>query len=147
VPIAVNLPLPLKLVVQTPVGVVTHERELVRAPDSCISRDYNLPVALRCHALAVGAALSSDGWIAEGRERNAGMDDAEPDGTFHFLKLEGLIKNQKLSAKNFSCHSYVALSDERRSPAPLSLGVMAAIASCLQTFPLHKPAAVLRGQR
>jgi len=29
------------------------------------------------------SAVSSDGWITESRERNAGMDDAEPDGTFH----------------------------------------------------------------
>jgi len=79
--------------------------------------------------------------MAEGRETGAGMDDAESDGTFHFVKLEELIKNQKVSAKIFSRHSYVALSDERRSAAPLSLAVMAGIASRLQILPPHKPAA------
>jgi hypothetical protein len=63
---------------------------------------------LRRHALADAATASSDGWTAEGRETGAGMDDAESDGTFHFLRLEGPIKNQTLSAKNFSRHSCVA---------------------------------------
>jgi hypothetical protein len=61
----------------------------MRAPDVGISRDYNLAIALRRHAVAVGATLSSHGWIAEGRETGAGMHDAESDGPFHFLKLEG----------------------------------------------------------
>ena len=119
---------------------------MIDAADLGISRDYNLPVALRRHALAVGSAVSSDGWIAEGRERNAGMDDAEPDGTFHFYGRKGMTNPPKLSARIFHV-TPVLLSDERRSATPLSLAVMAAIASRLQTLTSHKPAAVLRARR
>ena len=117
----------------------------LRSPSDIKTEDLQLAQLGKGH-LPI-SAVSSDGWIAESRERNAGMDDEESDRTFHFLRLEGPIKNQKLSAKDFSRHSCVALSDERRSPAPLSLEVMAAIASPPRTLALHKPGAVLRAHR
>ena len=133
--------------VQAAVRVITYQRKLVATTDLGISCDDNLSVALRRHALAVGAAISSDGWIAEGRETGAGMNDAESDGTFHFLKLEGLIRNQKLSARNFYVTPMLRFPDERRSRASVSLAVMAANASPPRTLSLHKPGAVLRARR
>jgi hypothetical protein len=83
--------------------------------------------------------------MAEGDETCARIEGEEPRGTFHFLNLEGLIKTKSYQRENFHV-TPVLLSDERRSPPLLSLAVMAAIASRLQTLLPRKQAANSRAR-
>src|SRR5206468_1926218 len=83
--------------VQAAVRVIAHERKLVATADFGRPRDYNLSVALRRHAVAEGATLSSDGCIAEGDETYACLEREEPRGTFHFTRQKYMRKNQSLS--------------------------------------------------
>jgi hypothetical protein len=52
--------------VQAAVRVIAHQRKLIDTADVGISRDHNLSVLLRGHAVAKGATLSSNACVAEG---------------------------------------------------------------------------------
>src|SRR5690242_11417489 len=79
--------------VQTPVGVVTDERKLIDTANLGVSRDYNLAIALRCHAVvADGATASSGSRIPKDDQTRAEMEDKESHGTSHFT---GRITSEK----------------------------------------------------
>src|SRR6266516_1544928 len=88
----------VKTRVQAAVRVIAHERKLVATTDGGISRDYNLPVALRRHTVAKGATLSSDGCIAEGDETYACLEGEEPRGSFHFTRPKSMRENKQCHA-------------------------------------------------
>src|SRR5258708_18611196 len=71
--------------VQAAVRVIAHQRKLIDTADIGISRDYNLSIALRCHAVAEGATtLSSENGVAKGGESCEYMKSEKLRRTFHF---------------------------------------------------------------
>jgi hypothetical protein len=57
---------------------------LIDTADLGISRDHNFAIALRRHAVAEGATLSSDGCVAEGDNNCARLEREESRESFHF---------------------------------------------------------------
>jgi hypothetical protein len=80
--------------VQAAVGVIADERKLVDTAHLGRSRDHNLSIALRRHAVAEGATtLGSENGVAEGDETCACTEAEEPRGTFHFTDRDAREKN------------------------------------------------------
>src|SRR5262245_14169342 len=79
-----HFPAGIETGIQAAVRVIAHDRKLIDTTDIGISREHNLAIGLRRHAVAEGATIGGDGCATEGDNNCACLEGEESLERFHF---------------------------------------------------------------